>query len=112
MTTTSPASNPRVAAALAAYRERLAETNAPFADEPEIAEEAAMAQAVKAADAVAFSRGNIDLACEALWDSAKPVQVGVRPRWALIKDDPEWHHSVTTTRNDVKTVAKTLWAVK
>lgn len=112
MTTTSPASNPRVAAALTAYRERLAEADAPFADESEIAEDAAMEDAIKAADAVAFSRENIDLACEALWDSAKPVQVGVRPRWALIKDDPEWHHGVTTTRNEAKIVAKTLWAVK
>lgn len=107
-----PEFSPRVTAALKAYRSRLAEAATPFGDDPEHAEEYAMEDAVKAADAVAFSRENIDLAAEALWDSAKPVQVGVRPRWAEIKDDPEWHHGVTTTINDVKTVAKTLWAVK
>lgn len=108
----TPAPNPRVAAALTAYRERLAEADTPFADDPGTAEERAMAEAIKAADAVAFSRENIDLAAEALWDSAAPVKAGVRPRWALIKDDPDWHHGVTTTLNDAKTVAKTLWAVK
>jgi hypothetical protein len=108
----TPAANPRVTAALTAYRERLAEQDSPFADASENAEELAMAEAIKAADAVAFSRENIDLAAEALWDASAPVRAGARPRWALIKDDPEWHHGVTVTRNDAKTVAKTLWAVK
>ncbi len=107
-----PEISPRVTAALQAYRSRLAEADTPFGDDPAHAEEHAMEDAIKAADAVAFSRENIDLATEALWDSAKPVQVGVRPRWALVKDDPEWHHGVTSTRDDVKIVAKTLWAVK
>jgi hypothetical protein len=71
---TSPTSNPRVAAALTACRGRLAET-----DDPEHAEDYAMAEAIKATDAVAFSRENIDLAAEALWDSAAPVKAGVRP---------------------------------
>lgn len=107
-----PEFSPRVTAALEAYRARLAEGDTSFGDDPEYADEHAMQDAIKAADAVAFSRENIDLAAEALWDSAKPVHVGVRPRWALIKDDPDWHHGVTTTINDVKTVAKTLWVVK
>lgn len=107
-----PEFSPRVTAAVEAYRGRLAEAFTPFGDDPEHAEEHAMEDAIKAADAVAFSRENIDAACEALWDSTKQVQVGVWPRWALVKDDPEWHHSVTTTINDVKTVAKTLWNVK
>lgn len=102
----------RMTVAASAHRkaaESVQENNPDLSDDAPVL---AMAEALAASDAITYSPANIDRAAEALWNRAPPVIYRVRPRWAKVKDDPEWARPVAVTRADAKTVADTLAAVR
>ena len=108
---TAPEFSPRVKAAVKAHRDRHRYIDNNFRDDSRYADEYAMEDAIKAADAIAFSRENIELAAQTLWNASAPVRAGVRPRWSQVKNDPDWARPVAVTRNDAKIVAGVRWDV-
>lgn len=41
-------------------------------------------------------------AAEAMWNRSAPVVRGARPKWADVRNDPQWQRGVKQTREDAK----------